>query len=241
MFFLEPIDEEREYKKLPCIIYLHGNSSSSCEVINYLKYFLYNNISILAFDFAGCGQSEGDYILLGYYEQNDIDCVINYLNKTKRVNRIGLWGRSMGTVTAIMYSCNNPNKITGIIVDSPFYSLTRLIEEINKEKIKIMNNFLCNIIIKTINNKIFEKYNFRIEILNTYLFAEKCHIPCLFCHAMVDKLVNINHCKDLYEVYEGDKRIIYVEGDHNSERPKFFIKNIISFFLNYLKKKEICS
>ena len=236
--FWEPIDEEREFSKLPCVIYLHGNSSSRCEVINYLKYFLYNNITILAFDFAGCGQSEGDYISLGYYEQNDIDCVINYLNKTKRVNRIGLWGRSMGAVTAIMYSCNNPNKISGIVVDSPFYSLTRLIEELIKEKITLMNDFICNIIIKTISNKIFEKYHFRIEILNTYLFAEKSHIPCLFCHATDDTFVNINHCKDLFEIYAGDKRIIFVEGDHNSVRPKYLIKNIINFFFKLFEKKK---
>jgi cephalosporin-C deacetylase-like acetyl esterase len=236
--FWEPIDEERESIKLPCIIYLHGNSSSRCEVINYLKYFLYNNITILAFDFSGCGQSEGDYISLGYYEQNDVDCVINYLNKTKRVSRIGLWGRSMGAVTAIMYSYNYPNKIVGIVVDSPFYSLTRLIEELIKEKIKIMNNFIYNIAIKMISDKIYEKYNFRIEILNTYIFAEKCNSPCFFCHAINDNFVNKKHSKDLYKIYSGEKNIMYVEGNHNSLRPKYLIKNIINFFFKLFEKKK---
>ena len=236
--FWEPIDEERDSIKLPCIIYLHGNSSSRCEVINYLKYFLYNNITILSFDFSGCGQSEGDYISLGYYEQNDVDCVINYLNKTKRVSRIGLWGRSMGAVTAIMYSYNYPNKIVGIVVDSPFYSLTRLIEELIKEKIKIMNNFIYNIAIKMISDKIYEKYNFRIEILNTYIFAEKCNSPCFFCHAINDNFVNKKHSKDLYKIYSGEKNIMYVEGNHNSLRPKYLIKNIINFFFKLFEKKK---
>jgi len=236
--FWEPIDEERDSIKLPCIIYLHGNSSSRCEVINYLKYFLYNNITILSFDFSGCGQSEGDYISLGYYEQNDVDCVINYLNKTKRVSRIGLWGRSMGAVTAIMYSYNYPNKIVGIVVDSPFYSLTRLIEELIKEKIKIMNNFIYNIAIKIISDKIYEKYNFRIEILNTYIFAEKCNSPCFFCHAINDNFVNKKHSKDLYKIYSGEKNIMYVEGNHNSLRPKYLIKNIINFFFKLFEKKK---
>ena len=38
--FWEPFDEEREYPKLPCVIYLHGNSSSRCEVVPEIKYLL---------------------------------------------------------------------------------------------------------------------------------------------------------------------------------------------------------
>ena len=44
----------------------------------------------------GCGISEGEYISLGYYERNDLDCVIQYLRDHKDVSTIGLWGRSMG-------------------------------------------------------------------------------------------------------------------------------------------------
>ena len=63
--FWEPFDEEREYPKLPCVIYLHGNSSSRCEVVPEIKYLLKKGITVFAFDFSGCGRSEGEYISLG--------------------------------------------------------------------------------------------------------------------------------------------------------------------------------
>jgi pimeloyl-ACP methyl ester carboxylesterase len=102
--FWEPFDEERESPLLPCVIYLHGNSSSRCEAYQDISYLLNRNITVFSFDFCGCGQSDGDYISLGYYEKYDVHCVVEYLLKSKKVSKIGLWGRSMGAVTAIMYA-----------------------------------------------------------------------------------------------------------------------------------------
>ena len=66
--FWEPFDEEREKIILPCVIYLHGNSSSRCEAYAEVKYLLPKNICLFSFDFCGCGKSEGDYISLGSRE-----------------------------------------------------------------------------------------------------------------------------------------------------------------------------
>ena len=101
--FWEPVDSERKYPKLPCVMYLHGNASSRTEIFPELYYLLSSEITVFAFDFSGCGKSEGEYISLGYYEKDDVKCVIDYLRNTGRVATIGLWGRSMGAVTAIMY------------------------------------------------------------------------------------------------------------------------------------------
>ncbi len=90
--FWEPFDEEREYDCLPCVIYLHGNSSSRCEAVAEIKYLLPLNITVFSFDFSGCGKSEGEYISLGWYEREDVECVIEYLRKTKKVSTIGIWG-----------------------------------------------------------------------------------------------------------------------------------------------------
>jgi hypothetical protein len=45
---------------------------------------------------------------LGYYERDDVDVVFKYLRDLKTVSSIGLWGRSMGAVTALMYVDQNP-------------------------------------------------------------------------------------------------------------------------------------
>jgi hypothetical protein len=89
--FWEPIDEERPCERLPCVIYLHGNSSSRVEAVAEIKILLPMNITLFAFDFSGCGLSEGEYISLGYYEQEDVECVIEFLRKSVKfslTNRI---------------------------------------------------------------------------------------------------------------------------------------------------------
>jgi hypothetical protein len=80
--FWEPYDEERECDRLPCVVYLHGNSSSRAEAVGEAKYLLPMNVCLFAFDFAGCGRSEGEYISLGWYEREDVEVVIDYLRKS---------------------------------------------------------------------------------------------------------------------------------------------------------------
>lgn len=79
--FWEPIDQERVCERLPCVIYLHGNSSSRAEAVQEIKILLPMGITLFAFDFAGCGKSEGEFISLGYYEQDDVLIAIEYLRK----------------------------------------------------------------------------------------------------------------------------------------------------------------
>lgn len=236
--FWEPFDEEREYEQLPCVIYLHGNSSSRTEAIGQLKHLLPLNITVFAFDFYGCGKSEGKYISLGWYESDDVECVINYLKKTNKVNAIGLWGRSMGAVTALIYASRENNNLSAILLDSAFYSLKILIEELIEDNIKIPN-FITNSMVKTLQNTILEKANFDINDIEPYLFAQKCKVPAFFCHGKDDTLINPHHCQDLYDIYPGEKKISYLDGEHNNTRDREFKNSGALFFYHYLNLKQI--
>ena len=228
--FWEPFDEEREYVRLPCVVYLHGNSSSRCEALAEIKYLLPLNITVFAFDFSGCGQSQGEYISLGWYEREDVESVIEYLRKTNKVSTIGLWGRSMGAVTAIMYGDRDPS-IAGMVLDSAFASLKELIEELVKERVSLPN-FILNQATKLVKSTIMKKAKFNLDDIEPKKYAVRCFIPALFCHAKNDTFVNKHHCKDLHEVYAGDKNVIYVDGNHNSSRPRYFRDSASIFFFN---------
>ena len=228
--FWEPFDEEREKINLPCVIYLHGNSSSRCEAYAEVKYLLPKNICLFSFDFCGCGKSEGDYISLGYYEKEDVHCVIEYLLKSKKVSKIGLWGRSMGAVTAIMYTAEHPNNISALILDSGFYSLNILIHELVNSKINLPD-FIIERVLKMVKQTVKEKAGFDLDAIEPYLYVKNCSVPAFFCHGRDDNFVFPHHCKDLYKDYKGYyKYINLVKGNHNSSRPKE-IKNKASQFL----------
>ena len=235
--FWEPFDEEREYTRLPCVIYLHGNSSSRCEAVAEIKYLLPLNITVFAFDFSGCGKSQGEYISLGWYEREDVASVIDYLRKTNKVSTIGLWGRSMGAVTAIMYGDRDPS-VAGMVLDSAFASLKELIEELVKSRVKLPE-FILNQAVKLVKSTINKKAKFNLDEIEPKKYAVRCFIPALFCHANGDNFVDKHHCKDLSDVYAGDKNVVYVEGNHNSTRPKYFRDSAAIFFYNTLQCERI--
>ena len=107
---------------MPCVIYLHGNSSSRMEAFEVLPYILPTNMTLFCFDFAGCGKSGGEYISLGWFERDDLAIIVEYLRANRKVSTIGLWGRSMGAATALLHGDRDPS-IAGMVLDSPFASL----------------------------------------------------------------------------------------------------------------------
>ena len=237
--FWEPFDEERESPRLPCVIYLHGNSSSRCEVYPEVKFLLERNITIFSFDFCGCGKSEGEYITLGYYEKRDVHCIVEYLLKSRKISKIGLWGRSMGAVTALMYANEHPKLIEVMILDSGFYSLKKLITELIESKINLPK-FIFDKVLNMVKNTVKEKANFDLDIIEPYIYAKNCLVPAFFCHGSDDNFVLPHHCVDLFNEYKcNDKYCEIVKGGHNSIRPKDLRIKICDYLMKYLKDDDL--
>lgn len=74
----EPIDSDRPNPTLPCIVYMHGNSSSRLEGLSVLSLALTLGATLVAFDFAGSGQSDGEYVTLGAFEKDDLQVISLY-------------------------------------------------------------------------------------------------------------------------------------------------------------------
>ena len=92
-----------------------------------------------------------------------------------------------------------------------------------------------------IRDTIKEKAKFDINDIEPKVYAERCFIPALFCHAKDDTFVNVHHSHDLYAVYAGEKNITIVEGEHNSARPDFFLDSVAIFFYNALHCENLKS
>ena len=86
-------------------------------------------MTLFCLDFSGSGLSDGEFISLGHYEREDLKVVIEFLRNSGKVTSVGLWGRSMGAVTALMHA-NRDHSIAGLVLDSPFSSLPKLSKEL---------------------------------------------------------------------------------------------------------------
>eukprot|EP00667_Euglena_gracilis_P003882 EG_transcript_3896 len=216
--------------KLACVISCHGNAGSRCFSLDMIRHLLPCNLSVFAFDFAGCGLSDGDYVSLGYYEKMDLEAVVTYLLGTARVSRLGVWGRSMGAVTAIMYAATHAT-VHAICCDSPFSSLYKVMVDLVKTRKKWVPEAAVKITTKQIRKSIKKRAHFDIKHLNTVEFARRCTVPCILAHAIGDDFILPTHHEDLVHVYQGPYQAITFPGDHGSARPPEFYDAVKRFFL----------
>ncbi|GMI34143.1 hypothetical protein TeGR_g14857 [Tetraparma gracilis] len=225
----EPV--ERVAPAIPCVIYMHGNSSARVEAVGCLSYLLSLGVSVFAFDFSGSGMSDGEYVSLGYYEREDLADVINHLRATQVCTTIALWGRSMGAATALMHGDRDPS-IAAMVCDSAFSDLTTLAEEMvekGREQGLWAPGMIVSMAISMIRSSVKKLAKFDIKDISPISHAPKCFIPALFVAAEDDAFILPAHSENIHNAYAGDKNIIIVDGDHNSPRPQFMFHSACIF------------
>jgi len=216
--------------KHPCIIYLHGNSSSRISALEVLPVILPLGASLFAFDFSGCGNSGGDYVSLGWHERDDLQACINFLRASNKASSIALWGRSMGAATALMHSGRDAS-LSAMILDSPFASLPQLMRELSGRMLgPAVPSPLVEGLLGMVQSSIQERAEFNIMDVEPIAHAKTSRIPALFATGDADKFIEPHHCKQLHDAYVGEKSLITFAGDHHSIRPPWF-NHAVSIFL----------
>ncbi|XP_052734961.1 uncharacterized protein LOC108347171 isoform X7 [Vigna angularis] len=189
-----------EGKPLPCVIYCHGNSGCRADASEAAIILLPSNITVFTLDFSGSGISGGEHVTLGWNEKDDLKAVVNYLRDDGNVSLIGLWGRSMGAVTSLMYGAEDPS-IAGMVLDSPFSDLVDLMMElVDTYKIRLPK-FTVKFAIQYMRRAIQKKAKFDITDLNTIKVAKSCFVPALLGHAIEDDFIQPHHSDRIFEAY----------------------------------------
>ncbi|GMP76924.1 hypothetical protein CsSME_00033391 [Camellia sinensis var. sinensis] len=155
-----------EGKALPCVIYCHGNSGCRADASEAAIILLPSNITVFTLDFSGSGLSGGEHVTLGWNEKDDLRAVVDYLRADGNVSLIGLWGRSMGAVSSLMYGAEDLS-IAGMVLDSPFSDLVDLMMElVDTYKVRLPK-FTVKFAIQYMRRAILKKAKFDIMELNT--------------------------------------------------------------------------
>mmetsp|Transcript_31608 Transcript_31608/g.76506 ORF Transcript_31608/g.76506 Transcript_31608/m.76506 type:complete len:355 (+) Transcript_31608:863-1927(+) len=174
---------------------------------------------------------DGEHVTLGYFEREDLMCVVAHLRATDVVSTIALWGRSMGAVTALLHGDRDPS-IAGMVLDSPFADLARLCEEmVDKARDQGINvpGFVSSVAIRMIRGSVRRQADFDIKDVSPISHVPHCFIPALFVAAENDDFITKEHSLSLHDAYAGDANMIVVDGDHNSNRPRFMFDSVSIF------------
>ncbi|GMH35675.1 hypothetical protein BSKO_03543 [Bryopsis sp. KO-2023] len=219
---------------LPCVIYCHCNSGSRRDAEEGVILLVPQGISVFCMDFAGSGLSDGDWVSLGAREVEDLDAIVEHLRKEGKTSKIGLWGRSMGAVTALLY-CKRDPSMAGVVLDSPFSKLTDLMLELVQDQQVPIPKAFVRVALAAMRRSVRKRAGFDIYQVAPLDSVGEAFVPVLFGHANGDTFVKKAHSEKLHEKYAGDKNIITFDGDHNSRRPQFFYHSASIFFHNVLQ------
>lgn len=219
---------DSELKPGPCVIYLHGNASAQLEgqflVPNFCPYDIY----VFVYDAVGCGCSDGDYISLGYYEKQDIEEIMEFLNANFNLGPFALWGRSMGAATAVLAKSR---LLQSIVVDSAYTSIPSLVEAIAKSI--GVPRFVIPTALWYLRNKVENIAKFDFSQVSPLESAKTARIPAVFGHAVQDQFVPYQMGLRIFHNYRCNDKIFvsFEKGKHNSRRDADWIRTSVEFVM----------
>ncbi|CAK0809997.1 unnamed protein product [Prorocentrum cordatum] len=227
-----PAGEERA-----CVVFCHGHGSNRLHGFQLVPILLPLNISLVCFDFAGSGMSGGEFTSLGFFERDDLRCVIEHLREKRGFTRIGIWGVSMGASTALMHAARDP-MLAGVVADSPFSDLRTLIRELCAKWVPLPWALLSGVLC-VVRGKVQKKALFDIYDVAPSEHMPNCHVPVYFLHGDKDTFISPKHSEELRRCCGGDADLLKVrEGTHNSPRPQATMVRAALFLLRAMRWED---
>lgn len=116
---------------------------------------------------------------LGAFETDDLQIAIEHLRSDRQTSTIALWGRSMGAVTALMYSRRDPT-IAGMVLDSPFSKLNDLMLELVRDQQIPIPRALVRLALMAMRRSVRKRANFDIYTISPVDIVGESFVPVLF-------------------------------------------------------------
>ncbi len=227
------IEQFKESNKF--IILVHGYSANYHVHMPFVPLFIKKGFNILLVDERNHGESEGDFPSYGYFEREDLDLWIDFIEKRKGPNLfLGLHGQSMGGATVLICGAKNP-KIKFIIADCAYSSAKSII----KDQIKKVKFIPFTPVYYILRKKVKRLYNFDLNDINPINDILTSKMPILFIHGEADKYVPCDMSVEMFNKHNNpkDKLLIVKNAIHLTayDTEKEGYERIIDEFLENIK------
>ncbi|MBI2653854.1 alpha/beta fold hydrolase [Candidatus Woesearchaeota archaeon] len=205
------------------IIIMHGYPADKANLLGIAE-FLAKEFNVFLFDFRSFGKSEGKYTTAGYLEKNDLSGAIEYLEKEKKITKVGLYGFSLGGAVALM---TNHKNVKAIVTDSAYAKLSNMVEHMYK----IFFIFKYPLVYLTkFYGLLFLKIN--IDDASPVDNIKDIKVPILLIHAEKDSQIPVGEAYLLHDANKKAELWIVKNADHgmaHSINPEEYEKKVIGF------------
>lgn len=154
------------------------------------------------------GESEGRYITFGVKESEDMQCWIDYHNKTYGKHQMILSGLSMGATTVLYLADQNlPSNVKCIIADCGFTSPRAILDVVYRSVVRIPSGatlWAANLFAQAIAG-------FRLKQKDTREVLRNATIPVLMIHGTDDDFVPSYMTQQGYDACTCEKELLMVD------------------------------
>lgn len=253
MEFLRPEQEESHR----WVLILHGYTGWKEAMYEFAKWYYEQGYHVIVPDMRCQGQSEGDFIGMGYIDSRDCQIWLSYMLRKDPEAEIVLHGQSMGAATALMMAdsdiCRETIKKGVLEKDGTITGTMDLDVTANYSHIKaVVSDSSYTDAYSMFGEKITEWFHlppfplvdsavlmlklrggYDLHRASALDAVKRTTIPLLFIHGTEDAMISVDMAYRLYEAAAGPKRLCIVEGAGHAQNqdadPEGFYSTIREF------------
>lgn len=217
-------------------IIAHGYTSNHEDIQPIALNFYNQGYNVLTPDMRAHGNSEGEYIGMGWLDRKDMLKWIDYVISLDKNAQIALYGESMGGATVMMTSGEDlPSNVKAIVEDCGYTSVLEMFKKELNERFGLKSFPILNA--AEVVTQLRANYNFTEA--SALEQVKKSKTPMLFTHGGNDTYVPTKMIYELYEAANVEKDMLIIDGAGHGAAPdvdpETYYEKVFSFLDKYIK------
>lgn len=218
-------------------IMIHGYKGNSDGMMSYGAQYHKRGYNVLLPDNRAHGQSEGEYIGMGWLDKDDIENWIDWIVSRDSEAKIVVHGVSMGGATTMMLAGDNYHNVVGYIEDCGYTSVWDIFKSELDKQFSLPTFPVLDMANIVANNKV--GYDF--STASSVNQVKKSNKPILFIHGGKDDFVPTSMVYECYEACKAPKDLYVVdEAEHATSKnydPEAYYNYVFNFIDNKILNK----
>lgn len=219
------------------VLLLHGYTGWKEEMYPFAYWYYTQGFHILVPDLRCQGESEGDFIGMGWTDHEDCKIWLNYILSQQGNANIVIHGQSMGAAAALIMTGDElPPNVKAVVSDCAYTDAYSMFGE----KITEWFHLPAFPAVDTACLLLKLRGGYDLKDASAINAVQKSSTPTLFIHGEQDAMIPVQMSKDLYHAASCSKKLLIIEGaghaQSHEKAPEQYYGTIQAFLDTYCRE-----
>ncbi len=199
------------------VLLLHGYTGWKEEMYPFACRYWQKGYQVVVPDMRCQGESEGDYIGMGYTDGQDNLLWLEYILQTDPKAEIVLHGQSMGAACGLIMAGREdlPDNVKAVVSDCAYTDAYTMFQKQMKAWFSLPSFPLLNVADVMLQIR----GGYSLKDASALDGAAKSQIPLLIIHGTEDEMIPVEMAYELYEAANCPRELLIVEGAGHAQAP----------------------